>query len=114
MHCEIMHVKWFAKCLALAKVASYLSFVTFMPLVETCHSQNSKRVMARDYVLQILHSYLQKYAPVQIFCLEQRDDVFCSLADGSTTHSENSRKKLLEKDEAKCEASVLGLRASWF
>ena len=25
--------------------------------------------------------YLQKYAPVQIFCLEQRDNDFCCLAD---------------------------------
>ena len=57
--------------------------------------------------------YLWKYTQVQISCLEQRDNDFCSLAHDLPPTMRIQGRNSWGKDEAKCQVSVWGLWDSW-
>lgn len=82
---EMTHIPWFAQCLALArgliKIICY--FYDLVKLVRKHAPTRTAReswLRTSDYKGHAL--YLQKSAaPMQISCLEHRDNAFCSLAE---------------------------------
>ena len=111
-----MHVKWFAECLALSSGIQYIicHFYNFVKLVGKhviCRTARESWLEIMNYKFYTL--YLWKYTSAQISCLEQRDNDFCSLADDLPPTMRIQGSNSRGKDEAKCEVSVWGLRASW-
>ena len=109
---EPMHVKWFAECLALSSGIQYIicHFYNFVKLVGKhviCRTARESWLEIMNYKFYTL--YLWKYTSVQISCLEQRDNDFCSLADDLPPTMRIQGSNSRGKDEAKCEVSVWGL-----